>query len=265
MAARNLKLEDSQSCVYRGVSKTRTSSQSYMFVFACKCKLPDPEHIDQVISAEIPDEFGNPELYELLWIKRTPLFERLPFHLPGDQSVYFDEGSCIEDIVNNPSVNETIKKGFSLGRVHYVSPSACDAYFFKTLLNKQKGPMSWEEIHTVDGELFKTKKMLAMPGNVHGRCWPRIWSQFKEEHLIGQILQRNGTSLKQIPNMTYPDLFIESHSINKLVEDKLSYSVPKLNVDHSKMLTCKTFVWKTLSAVIRRRRDIVLNVASSGI
>ncbi|GJR01030.1 ATP-dependent DNA helicase PIF1-like protein [Tanacetum coccineum] len=39
---------------------------------------------------------------------RTPPVERLPFHLQGEQSVFFDEGSCIEDIVNNPSVNETM-------------------------------------------------------------------------------------------------------------------------------------------------------------
>ncbi|GKB00078.1 ATP-dependent DNA helicase PIF1-like protein, partial [Tanacetum coccineum] len=82
---------------------------------------------------------------------------------------------------------------------------------------------------------------------------------------IEKLLQRNGTSLKQIPNMPYPDLSVESQSINRLVEDELSYSVPKLNADHSKMLTSKTFVWKTLSAAIRRRHDIVLNVASSGI
>ncbi|GJV79230.1 ATP-dependent DNA helicase PIF1-like protein [Tanacetum coccineum] len=112
---------------------------------------------------------------------------------------------------------------------------------------------------------------------------------------IEKLLQRNGTSLKHIPNMPYP---VESQSINRLVEDELSYSVPKLNADHNKMLTCltteqrntydkiikavdkksggvfflygyggtgKTFVWKTLSAAIRRRRDIVLNVASSRI
>lgn len=115
---------------------------------------------------------------------------------------------------------------------------------------------------------------------------------------IEKLLRKNGTSLKQIPNMPYPDLSLESQSINRLVEDELSYSLPKLNADHSKMVTSltaeqknaydkimmavdkntggvfflygyggtgKTFVWKTLSAAIRRRRDIVLNVASSGI
>nr|GEV75246.1 DNA helicase PIF1, ATP-dependent [Tanacetum cinerariifolium] len=53
--------------------------------------------------------------YEVAWRifqfdihERTPPFERLPFHLPGDQSVYFDEGSCIEDIINNPLVNKTM-------------------------------------------------------------------------------------------------------------------------------------------------------------
>ncbi|GJW84811.1 ATP-dependent DNA helicase PIF1-like protein [Tanacetum coccineum] len=98
--------------------------------------------------------------------ERTPPVERLPFHLKGEQSVYFDEGSCIEDIVNNPSVNETMftewmeanklydeakeltyvefptkfvwkkdikkwrprKKGFSLGRVHHVFTRPMDGF-----------------------------------------------------------------------------------------------------------------------------------------
>nr|GEY73331.1 uncharacterized protein [Tanacetum cinerariifolium] len=199
--------------------------------------------------------------------ERTLPVERLPFHLKGEQSAYFVEGSCIEDIVNNPSVNETMftewmeankiydeakeltyvefptkfvwkqdikrwrprKKGFCLGRMRHVSPSTGDAYFFRILLNKKKGPTSWEEIRTVDNELYNTNKdacyamglldddkeyidgitkaRLNMFGNVHGRCWQRIWNQFKEKRMIGQ----------------------------------------------------------TLSAAIRHRRDIVLNVASSGI
>ncbi|GJS31895.1 hypothetical protein Tco_0492515 [Tanacetum coccineum] len=399
MAERNLKSEDRPEVVSR-VFKMKLDT---LIKDLKKNKLfgrveADPEHIDQVISAEILDEFGDPELYELVkttidedgypvymrrdngrtvtksvtdlvniatdvvvdeevgeikeyydcqyvssckvaWIifqfdihERTPLFERLPFHLKGEQSVYFDEGSCIEDIVNNPSVNETMftewmeanklydeakeltyvefptkfvwkkdikkwrprKKGFSLGRVHHVSPSAGDAYFFRILLNKKKGPTSWEEIRTVDGELFNTNKDACYAMDTVSRpehVWECTWTMLAEDMesiqrktydrpglelsdeqkmnltlcAIEKLLQRNGTSLKQIPNMPYPDLSVESQSINRLVEDELSYSVPKLNADHSKMLTSKTFVWKTLSAAIRRRRDIVLNVASSGI
>nr|GEZ13239.1 hypothetical protein [Tanacetum cinerariifolium] len=228
MAVRNLKSEDRPEVVSRVFKmkldtlikvvytvefQKRGLPHSHICLFLhANDKLRDPKHIDRVISAEIPDKFSDPELYELVsdcmmhgscgpghtyspcmkdkktcskkfprkfcqettidemvircigdvimikrlqnlessWTtghdratvvvvdeevdeikeyydcpyvssceaawrifqfdihERTPPVERLPFHLKGEPSVYFDEGSCIEDIVNNPSVNETM-------------------------------------------------------------------------------------------------------------------------------------------------------------
>ncbi|XP_035831967.1 uncharacterized protein LOC118481008 [Helianthus annuus] len=46
----------------------------------------------------------------------------------------------------------------SIGRVHYVPPSLGDCYYLRILLNHIKGPTYFEDIKTVDGQVFKTFK-----------------------------------------------------------------------------------------------------------
>ncbi|XP_076890885.1 uncharacterized protein LOC143542109 [Bidens hawaiensis] len=83
-------------------------------------KLPDVEHVDPFISAEIPDKNEDPELHYL--------------HA-------------------QPRRWERRKSGFSIGRIHAMSPAAGEAYFLRILLNRVKGPQSFEDIHTVNGRL----------------------------------------------------------------------------------------------------------------
>lgn len=45
------------------------------------------------------------------------------------------------------------KKGFSIGRIHSVSPALGEAYYLRILLNKVKGPKSFEYIRTVNGDI----------------------------------------------------------------------------------------------------------------
>ncbi|KAF8091046.1 hypothetical protein N665_0455s0004 [Sinapis alba] len=114
---------------------------------------------------------------------------------------------------------------------------------------------------------------------------------------IEKILRRNGTSLARFKSM--PKLpRTSSHDSNVLVLDERSYSreslldtldrdIPKMTCEQRRIYdqilfavnkgdggmffvsgfggTGKTFLWKLLSAAIRSRGDIVLNVASSGI
>nr|XP_043633123.1 ATP-dependent DNA helicase PIF1-like [Erigeron canadensis] len=116
---------------------------------------------------------------------------------------------------------------------------------------------------------------------------------------IEMILQANGMSLKNFGSMPLPtntDLF--EGSTNRLMQDELSYSKSTMTAEHNRLCTSltaeqkqvydtilsfvaansggvyflygygdtgKTFVWKTLSATLRFKRKIVLNVASSGI
>ncbi|KAL7583721.1 hypothetical protein Lser_V15G43784 [Lactuca serriola] len=125
-----------------------------------------------------------------------PAVIRLPFHLPGQQQVMYEADDDIEDVLDRPSnassmfiswmkCNETNKEarkltyvefptkfvwkpnlqtwkprevGRSIGRIHSVSPKLGEAYFLRILLNKVKGPKSFEEIRTVNGEICSSFK-----------------------------------------------------------------------------------------------------------
>ncbi|XP_071738697.1 uncharacterized protein [Rutidosis leptorrhynchoides] len=134
--------------------------------------------------------FGNEIHY------RTVAVERLPFHLPGEQSVIFDDDDDLHDIIENPSVAHSMftswmerntfdedarkltytefpnkyvwdatnrcwsprKQRFKLGRIHHVPPSTGEAYYLRILLNKVKGPTCFEDIRTVNGKVCPTFK-----------------------------------------------------------------------------------------------------------
>ncbi|XP_052626711.1 uncharacterized protein LOC111893441 [Lactuca sativa] len=120
---------------------------------------------------------------------------RLPFHLPDQQQViYVHILDDIDDVLEQPSVaasmftfwmecnkiNKDARKltyvefptkfvwkpndrlwkprkiGRSIRRIHSLSPKLGEIYFLRILLNKVKGPKSFEEIRTVNGEEFPT-------------------------------------------------------------------------------------------------------------
>ena len=111
-------------------------------------------------------------------------------------------------------------------------------------------------------------------------------------------MRTRGSSLRNFEDMPYPnDTFISDFG-NRLLYDELDYDPAELQREyvqlHSRLTleqkgvhdtimdsvetgnggvffvygyggTGKTFLWKTLAAGIRRKGDVVLNVASSGI
>ncbi|XP_074267181.1 uncharacterized protein LOC141590489 [Silene latifolia] len=115
---------------------------------------------------------------------------------------------------------------------------------------------------------------------------------------IEAILQSNGSTLRRFDGMPFPDSLVSTEYRNKLILDELSYDKEALGVEHEKLMssmtseqksiydeimevvakecggvffvygyggTGKTFLWRTLCAAIRRKGEIVLPVASSGI
>ncbi|XP_071704649.1 uncharacterized protein [Rutidosis leptorrhynchoides] len=115
---------------------------------------------------------------------------------------------------------------------------------------------------------------------------------------IDKLLQRNSSSLRSFSSMPCPSNHTRNISENHLIIDELSYdkstlanehsySITKLTskqkeaydqiikvVDHGKGAafflygyggTGKTFLWETLSAALRNKGEIILNVVSSGI
>ncbi|XP_035845744.1 uncharacterized protein LOC118492079 [Helianthus annuus] len=127
---------------------------------------------------------------------RYPAVMRLPFHLPGQHNVVYGEDDDIEDVLNKPTVASSIflqwmrlnerdeearklsyvefptkyvwnlkdrrwqvrKRYKTIGRVHSVSIASGEPYYLRILLNKVRGPKSFEEIRTVNGQVFPTFK-----------------------------------------------------------------------------------------------------------
>ncbi|XP_023731646.2 uncharacterized protein LOC111879418 [Lactuca sativa] len=121
---------------------------------------------------------------------RYPSIVRLPFHLPNQQQIVYGEDDDIDDVLDKPSVAASKftswmkcnsidsearkliyaefptkfvwisngrfwkrrKVGKAIGRIHSVSPKLGEAYFLRILLNKVKGPTSFDDIRTVNGE-----------------------------------------------------------------------------------------------------------------
>ncbi|XP_071713690.1 uncharacterized protein [Rutidosis leptorrhynchoides] len=327
---------------------------------------------------------------------RNPTVIRLPFHLEDQHSIVFDEEDFIENVLDNPSVNTsmflewmkcnqineearqltyvefptkfvwnkqtrvwTLRKKFtgSIGRIHHVSPSAGDLFYLRILLNKVKGPTSYQDIRTVDGKVCSTFKDACyemglldddqeyIDGIKEASAWesgnfvrslfaqllasnslsrPEVIFENSFQYLsvdiihhrlsgieptremvrnltlheIEKILQRNGSTLKNYNSMPYPSSIGLNLSDNPLIIDELSYNMSALESEHSELIgkltgeqknaydtiinavdqdkggvfflygyggTGKTFLWKILSAALRSKGEIVLNVASSGI
>ncbi|KAJ0468998.1 putative DNA helicase Pif1, P-loop containing nucleoside triphosphate hydrolase [Helianthus annuus] len=128
---------------------------------------------------------------------RVPSVEILPFHCEDGQAIVYDDISNLCDVVSNPTVKMTMftewmkcnqtdafartlkyiefpryfvwirkerkwirrKRPFgAVGRIHYVPPSLGDCYFLRILLNQVIGPMSFDDIKTIDGKVYHTFK-----------------------------------------------------------------------------------------------------------
>nr|GEV90231.1 hypothetical protein [Tanacetum cinerariifolium] len=302
--------------------------------------------------------FGNEVHY------RFSAVERLPFHLPGQQQVVYEADADITDAIDKPSVaslkflgwmecdktndlaktltyvefltkfvwkaEEKVcqqrKRGFAVGRIHYIPPSVGEAYYLRVLLHKQKDDdreyidaideaNSWacgEYVRKVFARLL-TSNTISRPDHVWNETWRLMCDdieyeqqlELRDTHLknlclqsIDSILRTNGSSLDSFPGMPLLDMeFIRNHT-NILIHDELCYNKDELVTEHetlflnltteqknvyTKVLTTvekkargvffvygyggtgKTYVWRTLSASLRSKGEIILNVASSGI
>ncbi|XP_071718075.1 uncharacterized protein [Rutidosis leptorrhynchoides] len=128
---------------------------------------------------------------------QNPTVIRLAFHLEDQHSIIFDEEDFIKNVLDQPLVNTsqflewmkcnqaceearqltyvefptnfvwnkqirlwTNRKRFtgSIGRIHHAPPITGELFYLRILLNKVKGPTSYEDIRTVDGKVCSTFK-----------------------------------------------------------------------------------------------------------
>ncbi|XP_021974979.1 uncharacterized protein LOC110870088 [Helianthus annuus] len=138
-----------------------------------------------------------PRLLSASSSSRSPAVEVLPFHCEDGQSIVYNDHDNLCDIVTDPTVKITMFTQWmncnkvdefartlryvqfpgyyiwnaknrkwnrrkhpygSIGRIHYVPPSLGDCYYLRILLNHIKGPTCFEDIKTVDGQVFQTFK-----------------------------------------------------------------------------------------------------------
>lgn len=135
-------------------------------------------------------------IFEFDMFYREPSVERLSFHLPEQQTIYFPEGITINSILNRPGIEKTMftewmsinrdnmearqltysefptkfvwnssqktwtmrRSGRCVGRIYYVPPTAGEKYYLRMLLNIVRGCSSYEQIRTVNGVLYSTFK-----------------------------------------------------------------------------------------------------------
>ncbi|XP_022023539.2 uncharacterized protein LOC110923789 [Helianthus annuus] len=282
---------------------------------------------------------------------RYPSVMRLPSHLPDKQNVVYGPDDDLDSVLHKPSVASTMFLGWmeknqkdplarsltyvefptkfvwklhervwdkriigkSIGRIHCVNPSMGEAYFLRILLNKVKGPKSFEEIRTVNGEVFPTfrdacyarglldddkeyieaikeayytgsgyylRNLFAtmLASNTLSRpehVWENTWEYLSDGILYNRqkLLRIEGLSLpeEQIRNLTLLEikryLLRNNSSLSRFPSmaqpDTVNSNAGGVFFVYGYGGTGKTFMWKTLSASIRCKGDIVLNVASS--
>ncbi|XP_020262692.1 uncharacterized protein LOC109838679 [Asparagus officinalis] len=126
---------------------------------------------------------------------RTPAVERLPFHLPDQESIIFKDNDNLNDILNDIGSKQTKFNGWmeanklyqrqkishmlnyqlnlygrqmredgnqerrgSVGRLVYAHPSSGERFYLRLLLNVVRGPTSYADIKNKDGIQYETFK-----------------------------------------------------------------------------------------------------------
>ncbi|XP_024961843.1 uncharacterized protein LOC112502220 [Cynara cardunculus var. scolymus] len=227
---------------------------------------------------------------------RTPSVLRLPFHLSRQQQVVFGAEDDIENVINRPSVASSMflawmncnqiyqeareltyvelptkfvwkleerrwdrrKKGFTIGRIHSVSPTLREAYYLRILLNKVKCPKSFEDIRTVNGNIFPTFRDACYALGVLDDDMEFI-DAIEEANLTASDLSLNEEQ-KLVTALTNEQRGVYDEIMTVVEKNKGGVFFV-----YGHGGTGKTFIWKTLAASIRSKGEIILNVASSGI
>ncbi|XP_031099686.1 uncharacterized protein LOC116003886 [Ipomoea triloba] len=127
---------------------------------------------------------------------RNPPVERLSFHLPDSQTVFFQDDEDVETVLNKETLGQSMftqwfeanktfqeaklltyiempnkfvwkknirqwhprKRGFSIGCIFYVPPGTGELYYLRYLLNIVRGPTSFSDIRSYNGVQYNTFK-----------------------------------------------------------------------------------------------------------
>ncbi|XP_028779075.1 uncharacterized protein LOC114735542 [Neltuma alba] len=174
---------------------------------------------------------------------RYPSVERLSFHLPDQQAVFYTANDEMPSLIDRPRKREwrLRQRGFSVGRLAHVSPSQGEAYYLRVLLTKTRGPFSYKDIRTVDNVVQPTFRAACYAlGLLHddqeyinavkeAAFWATeisITDSDREEAgliEIQRLLLKNGRSLDDYPSLPKPSSTEFLDTTNNLLLQELSY------------------------------------------
>ncbi|GKB67336.1 ATP-dependent DNA helicase RRM3-like protein [Tanacetum coccineum] len=230
---------------------------------------------------------------------RTPSIERIPFHLKDEQQVIFDAIESIDYAVDKSSVNETkfeIRGPMEWDELKKVDdvlyPRYRDACYARDSMSRPE--VVWEKTWSVMAvDVLNVERIKQGIPDLE-------LSDIQRKNIcltyIECTLWSSNKSLKDIQNMPYPDQEYTMAGYNMLIFNETSYDPEKLKDQHATLYgsltteqkgiystvmnvvdnnkggmffvygyggTGKTYLYKTMSAALRSKGEIVLNVASS--
>ncbi|KAK9054325.1 hypothetical protein SSX86_025403 [Deinandra increscens subsp. villosa] len=103
------------------------------------------------------------------------------------------------------------KSGFSIGRIYFVCPSMGERYYLRMLLNHVRGPLSFEDIRTVDGVVHPTYRSACKALNLLGDDieWVESIREASQWKLGNQLRQLFATILMFCTVTDYAQFFSE--------------------------------------------------------
>uniref|UniRef100_A0A0D3BIS7 ATP-dependent DNA helicase n=1 Tax=Brassica oleracea var. oleracea TaxID=109376 RepID=A0A0D3BIS7_BRAOL len=269
--------------------------------------------------------------------KRKPSVEKLIIHLEGEHTITIKATDNLGRVIRKPGIEKTTftecmvlcrrssfartltyvqipeyfvwnnstkvwserKKGKTIGRIVVVHPSAGDRYYLRILINKIKGPRSYDELKTFNDVKYPDFKSVchargyldddvewlesmsegartATPYQLRdmfvtflNNCfvaspkglWEHSWKSMSEDilHKTQRILGHT--------NLELDDETLEQYTLIKVENfwnQEIDYDVADETLRHDRG-TGKTFIYQTIISRLRSRKQIVLPVASSGI
>ncbi|KAK9665879.1 hypothetical protein RND81_14G142400 [Saponaria officinalis] len=294
----NFHLPGEQNVVYEDddqldVVVHRQSTKQTMFLAWLECNKRYAQ-VRELTYSEFPSK--------LVWVQKTRRWKprdndfaigRIYHSSPGCGERYFMR--MLLNIVKGPTCYDDIRP---VNGVTY--PSFREACYALGLLGDDKYVSRPEEVwnktwHLLSDDILHKRRNVLQNQDL----------QLSDEELknialtkIEAFLQSNGSTLRRFKTMPFPDSSGILENTNTLIAEELSYDKDAMSTEHTRLLssmtdeqrsvynqimdvvhkgsggiffvygyggTGKTFIWRTLCAVIRSKGEIILPVASSGI
>ncbi|RYR48505.1 hypothetical protein Ahy_A07g034527 [Arachis hypogaea] len=224
--------------------------------------------------------------------EKEPFVIRLPFHLVDEQHVVYGETSNVNDIVERAISHKSMFLGWMAANMSYLYARSLTYAEFPTKFVWKDDSSKWfprKKGFAIGRLMYLQRAVMNM------RELTMSDDEIKQLCLmdIDKILRSYGKTLKDYPPMPFATEIDSSLLTERVIREELNFNRDDLKKNASDMLaiatierryafdkivttgsfffvyghggTGKIFLWNLMSAEIRSRGDIVLNVAPSGI